>query len=45
MFTLARELDLFPACLVTLNTMDNGKQLSFTLFYCLNSKEVMLKIL
>jgi hypothetical protein len=34
MFTLARELDLFPASLVTANTTNNGKRLSFTLFLC-----------
>jgi hypothetical protein len=32
MFTLMRELDLFLVNLVTLNTMNGGKQLSFTLF-------------
>jgi hypothetical protein len=32
MFTLARELGLFLASLVMANTIDTGKQLSFTLF-------------
>jgi hypothetical protein len=34
MFTLARELDLFPLNLVMTDTTDIGKQLSFTLFLC-----------
>jgi hypothetical protein len=34
MFTLTRGLDLFLTTMVTLNTTEGGKQLSFTLFLC-----------